>query len=529
MSERFVDPLAFVELCWPGVTLYDKQRQILYSVRDNDETVVPAGNALGKDFVSGLAVLWMFLRSVRQHTTCRIVTTSAKDEHLSVLWGEIGRFIQTSRIALATTDGGPIICNHRLLRRLVNGIECPISYVKGMVAGQDSIASMGGHHAYHTMFVSDESSSVPDRYYEQIVPWAKRVLSIGNTWACENFFKYAVKGRPGSDDKGGDRPDPNRPNRFYRKVIKIRGIDSPNVRAAHAYLAKFGDTDLNRRAVLMEMKPLIPGVLTYEDYLKRRSEWPAERQCVSLDAEWYEGVENRLYPPDWLDRAEEVAVGLNPRRRAKAIGVDPGEGGDPTCMVAVDDTGVIALDSRKTPDTSEVTRNVLGFAREHGVEMWNVCFDRGGGGKEHADRLRAMGHMVRTVAFGETATDEATRWKKLRTVRDRKDDVEERFAFKNRRAEMYWLVRELLDPSLNARGFGIPREMSELRRQLSVMPLKYDEEGRIYLPPKNRRNENQREPALCDILGCSPDEADALVVAVFCMMVKSQRPVAGAI
>jgi hypothetical protein len=127
------------------------------------------------------------------------------------------------------------------------------------------------------------------------------------------------------------------------------------------------------------------------------------------------------------------------------------------------------------------------------------------------------------------ATDEATRWKKLRTVRDRKDDVEERFAFKNRRAEMYWLVRELLDPSLNARGFGIPREMSELRRQLSVMPLKYDEEGRIYLPPKNRRNENQREPALCDILGCSPDEADALVVAVFCMMVKSQRPVAGAI
>lgn len=42
-----VDPIAFVRLVWPKIKLYDKQREILYSVRDNDETVVPAGNMLG--------------------------------------------------------------------------------------------------------------------------------------------------------------------------------------------------------------------------------------------------------------------------------------------------------------------------------------------------------------------------------------------------------------------------------------------------------------------------------------------------
>ena len=42
-----VDPIAFQKLLWPQVTFYDKQREIIYSVEDNDETYVPAGNMLG--------------------------------------------------------------------------------------------------------------------------------------------------------------------------------------------------------------------------------------------------------------------------------------------------------------------------------------------------------------------------------------------------------------------------------------------------------------------------------------------------
>ena len=35
MESQIVDPIRFCELCWPEVNLYDKQREILYSVRDN--------------------------------------------------------------------------------------------------------------------------------------------------------------------------------------------------------------------------------------------------------------------------------------------------------------------------------------------------------------------------------------------------------------------------------------------------------------------------------------------------------------
>ena len=37
---------------------------------------------------------------------------------------------------------------------------------------------------------------------------------------------------------------------------------------------------------------------------------------------------------------------------------------------------------------------------EYNVPAEKVFFDSGGGGQEHADRLRSHGHEVQTVAFG---------------------------------------------------------------------------------------------------------------------------------
>lgn len=44
---RIKDPLVFAKILWPDVAFYKEQREIIYSVRDNDETFVPAGNMLG--------------------------------------------------------------------------------------------------------------------------------------------------------------------------------------------------------------------------------------------------------------------------------------------------------------------------------------------------------------------------------------------------------------------------------------------------------------------------------------------------
>lgn len=187
MQEEFHDPIVFQKYFWPDVYLYDKQREICYSVRDNDETYAIAGNQLGKDFVAGFLALWYFYL----YEEVRVITTSVKDDHLRVLWGEIGRFIDTARYPLSATSGGPWIINHREIRKIVNGEMCKISYLKGMVSLKGE--GMAGHHAKHTLFIGDEASGIDDLTYTQACTWAKTMLLISNPNPCSNFLFHAVE------------------------------------------------------------------------------------------------------------------------------------------------------------------------------------------------------------------------------------------------------------------------------------------------------------------------------------------------
>ena len=54
------DPLRFISVCWPAMKLYDKQRDVLLSIRDNIETLVHAANELGKTRIAAVAVVWWF-------------------------------------------------------------------------------------------------------------------------------------------------------------------------------------------------------------------------------------------------------------------------------------------------------------------------------------------------------------------------------------------------------------------------------------------------------------------------------------
>lgn len=139
--------------------------------------------------MAGFIALWVFLT----HREVRIVTTSVKDDHLRVLWGEIGRFIQSSRIPLTRDKGGPLIVNHRDIRKIdpVTKKECKISYLRGMVSEKGE--GMAGHHAAATLAILDEASGIDDIVYTQVDTWARRKLIIGNCNQCENFFRRGVK------------------------------------------------------------------------------------------------------------------------------------------------------------------------------------------------------------------------------------------------------------------------------------------------------------------------------------------------
>lgn len=486
------DPRKLMALLWPDVRLYDKQWQIVQSVVEKDETVCVAGNMLGKDFVSAFIVLYFFLT---RHP-CRVVTTSVDHAQLSgVLWGEIRRFIQTSAFPLSAEEGGPLAVNHLHLRKVYRGDVDGISYVIGRVALKGE--GMLGHHVAdpgdripRTLFVADEASGVDDKTFDAAETWANRKLIIGNPYPCANYFRRAE--REGST--------------AHRTLVRIRGEDSPNVRLAQGQARK-------GEPITGEM--LVPGVLPYYQYLKRRRTWDRVRQCVGIDARFYEGVETLMFPPEWLNRSETIAESLRGKpRRAVAIGVDAGEGCANTALAAVDWLGLIELESHRTKDTDRVVRLTKAFMRRHCVPPECVAFDRGGGGKQHADRMRAEGYDVGTVSFGGSVADERGGRHK-----DRRDETESKFAYKNRRAQMYGELREML-----RRGWGVPSQYTDLLHQLSVIPLLLDPDGRLMLLPKSAP---PGKPSLTQLIGRSPDEGDATAIAVHTMLHAPAEMVAG--
>lgn len=315
--------------------------------------------------------------------------------------------------------------------------------------------------------------------------------------------------------------------RYYRKVIRIRAEDSPNVRYGLAQV---------RAGIEPTNEILVPGVLTYADYVKRRKTWDPIRQCIGLDAQFYEGAEILLFPPEWLNLAEiraEQIKGLV--RKARAIGIDPAEGGDKTAMAAVDELGIIELVSKKTSNTAVIPREAIAFGAKHGVAPENWVFDRGGGGKQHADTLREQGYAVRTVAFGESISLDPKRG--LQMVETRMEMKEDKYVFLNRRAQLYGEFSQLLDPGLYPDGFGLASGLcgcvgdpeTELRHQLAQIPKKYDKEGRLVLLPKHNPNDDDDPRTLVKLIGHSPDEADAVSLAIHGMLHKKTRARAGVI
>jgi hypothetical protein len=192
-KQRLPRPYRLAALLWPDRSFTRSERQVIDAMETADEVFVPAANMQGKDFVAAFVVLMYFLLHASAPGGCRIITTSVRDDHLRVLWGEIGRFLQESRIPLVKPNGFMLIHNHRELRYIHgDGHEDPISFVRGTVSEKGE--GMAGHHATFTLAVIDEASGVADIVYDQVRTWAKQILVIGNTLPCENFWKKAVKG-----------------------------------------------------------------------------------------------------------------------------------------------------------------------------------------------------------------------------------------------------------------------------------------------------------------------------------------------
>lgn len=475
------DPLKFISVCWPKMMLYDKQRDVILSVRDNVETFVHAANELGKTRIAAVIAIWWFA----SRTPARVITSSSSETQLkSILWTEIRSLIASAAYPL------PFRVTTLQVEKLKN-VETEeteaLDYLIGHVTNE--VENFQGHHLPNdrprVLAIFDEASGVPDVFFDAADSWAHRKLVIGNPLSTTNFFYRHCR--------AGDVPDPAGSSALLRKVIHVSGDDSPNVKAGRRWkeLGRAGAPPL-----------LIAGLLTYEEYVRREATWDEVKKTCRLFGHFHEGDASLLFPMTWLDAAMHRRrwdeINALPRY-VEAIGLDVAAGGrDKTCWTMVDHRGLIEQIVKDLGNTMEIVGNTLRLLQQYRLPAERVAIDAGGGGKQIADRLHELGYYVQVIGFGESATDPQ--------------------AYKNRRAELYGNLRRLLDPERELGPFLLPPLAGELRQELVVLPLQFDSEGRMFLPPKARRpNQATKIPSIRDLLGRSPDRADSLVLAAWAL------------
>lgn len=429
-----------------GVRLWSKQVEVLESVVVNTRTGVGSGHNIGKTFMAGVAVNWF----MDCHVGARVI--SAAPTFVAVkgrLWVEVRRLRRRARIPL----GGRFLSNAPVLRFDTEGWEAV-----GIAAGAGD--AFQGIHGRHVLIVFDEAQGMKQEIWEAAESMLggehNRMLAIFNPLHSEGNARAT----------------------FYEKkalwkTFSISCLDHPNVLAEKAGAPRpypeavsfkwceeirrsWGDNSVYYRArVLGQFSDEGSGVIIPYTFLAR---------CAGL-----EDIEGKV--------PFEIHAGLDVARF----------GDDQNVLTIFADRRLVWLETWEGLDLIKTAGRTRHIAGEWGISANHVHVDSVGIGAGVVDRLAEERFTVDAVNFGEAPAGE---WEELTGE----------VVFKNRRAELYWVLRLLLQ----TKQVIIPEEYAEAWAQLSAALYFFDPTDRLQVEPKDEIKKR---------LGRSPDHADACVLA----------------
>ena len=424
---------------------WEMQRRVATEVSQSRRTAVKSANGVGKTYLAADLALW-FLYSYRPSVVLTTAPTERQMRHL--LWEEIrrrwhgasetlpGRLLQT-RLALA--DGW---------------------YAMGLSA--DEGVRFQGYHAENLLVLFDEASGIADEIWDAAEGVAvgrnNRILAIGNPLCASGRFYRIFR-----EDSG------------WRKLT-ISAFDHPN-------LTGRGEP--------------IPGAVTPESVEERIAEWcePAEAEAgaetfcwnghiyrpnnlfrARVLGEFPDSEEDSLIPLRWVEAAmgRPLSAAAGTRRAAADVARF---GGDWTVIgLRVGDV-LVRLDAVRGADLMEVAGRIARLAYDE--KPVSIAVDGIGLGAGVVDRLWEMGvECVVSVNVALPAYDP------------------ERFA--NRRAELYWGLRE----RFRTGEIALPRD-ELLCEQLTSLRYKHTSRGQIAIESKEEMKRRGQS---------SPDRADMLAL-----------------
>jgi hypothetical protein len=348
------DPVFFSDNVLGRERPWERQVDIMLSVRDNRRTAVPSGFAAGKTWVAAQTALWFLFA----HMHSLVITTAPTWRQVeNVLWAEIRRQHGQSRIQL----GGRALRTH--IRLDDDWFAIGLS--------TDDPTRFQGFHNEHVLVIFDEAAGVSRQVWEaaegQMAGAHSRWLAIGNPVASSGAFYDACK----SD---------------LWKVIRVSCLDTPNLKAG---------------------KVVYPKLVTPEWVSERRREWGEDSPLYQSKVlgQFPTASEHGLIPLAWVIAANErIDAATNhyvPARDELRIGVDVARSGaDSTVFLLRDARRILEIESHHSLSITESTGRLHHFVARHGVAWRRVHIDVIGFGAGVVDILNEQNCYPKGVNFG---------------------------------------------------------------------------------------------------------------------------------
>ena len=495
-----------------GITLYDKQIEIMNSVRENRITTVASCNAAGKTGTAGIIVPWYLLC----HDESIVITTAPTWRQVKdLLWREIAtRYEKAKQRGVELFPSAPNVVSLQI---------SPNWYAVG-VSSKDPTRVMGYHaDSGHLLAIGDEASGIEEGIFGGIdsvlTSSLCRALYIGNPVSGSGRFRESHK--PG----------------YLSNKINISAFDTPNFRANNL---KTEDDVIRAIETNQDLKLPYPQLISPIWVYERIKIWGQNSPMyqAKVRARFPDVGENTLIPLSQIEAActderLDKVLGLtledptpqmsfdqaqklereNAAKREQAMkeyisthntnrGVDVARfGSDSTVITPRWGMIVGRQTSLSKLDTMQTAGHIWPLIRNVPTDITGIDVIGVGGGV--VDRLHELQREQEARGIGQ--------WARILgvDVASAAADVPEglsQMLFANKRAELYWKLRGMFERGeiyLMPDDNGKPPE--DLMAELSA--LQYEFRGnKIFIEEKKEMKKR--------LDGKSPDRADSLMLSL---------------
>jgi hypothetical protein len=446
------DPVGFVTEAL-GEQAWSKQVQILQSLRDNRRTAVPACHAPGKSHIAARAIAWWV--AVHPADKVRVVTTATTFRQVkSILWPHIRGIVHQHHL-----PGEVLTTEWKIGQTIV---------ADGFSPADHNESAVQGIHAENLLIVVDEAGGISNTIGQAL----EALMTGGNT-------RLLLLGNPPTDRVGSwfERCC----NSDLYNTIPIPASETPNFTGE-----KVGSWARN----------LVDPRWVEEVTQAFGSDSPFVQARVH--ARFPRSVSSAVIPIDWI----EQAMDLESDEGVIRLGVDvAADGGDEFAIAEIDGmTARILHTSRGNTSPVEVAGRVL----EH-IEIAQATHEKRGIADPVRVKIDAIGVGWGVAGLLQEWGSEGRHGAVIVPVNVAMAAYD-REQFANQRAEMWWAMREALQPDEEG-GQDLALEIDHRTvQQLAAPSYRSNSSGRILI-------ESKADMAKRGV--GSPDRAEAVLLALF--------------